>query len=375
VNVEKITRACLQDVSPYLPGKPVAEVQRELGLEKVIKLSSNENFLGPSPKALACLKQGIDQVHIYPEGASPLLRRALAEQSGVAEGNVLIGNGSDEITRLACETLLSPEDEVVCSEYAFIRFKQQSLLMGARVVEVPMRDWVHDLQAIAKAVTPRTKMVFVASPNNPTGTYNTAAEVAGLLEQLPSETILLLDEAYYHYAAPLSDYPESVPSLLKKHRNLFVMRTFSKAYGLAGLRVGYGIGDPELVSWLDRIRMPFNVNLPGQEAALEAVKDHAFIEASVSQTSRNREWLRAELTRLGLHGPATASNFLFVKSPLPGRELFRKLLALGVIVRPLDEYGLPEHIRISVGSTSDNKTLVAALEKVLPAGVSEKAQK
>ncbi|MEE8424981.1 MAG: histidinol-phosphate transaminase [Elusimicrobiota bacterium] len=352
-------------MKPYFPGKPIAEVKRELGLKRVVKLASNENFLGSSPKALAAARRAVRAAHHYPEGASPLLRRALADSCGLQEANVIIGNGSDEVARLLCETMLSVNDEVVCSQYAFIRFKQQAMLMGAKVIEAPMQDWTHDLKVIGQTASSRTKMVFVASPNNPTGTYNTKEQVQGLLKALSPSTILVLDEAYYHYAIGRPDYPDTIPGLVKKHPNLFVMRTFSKAYGLAGFRVGYGVGDAELINWIDRIRMPFNVNLPAQEAALAALRDSAFLKKSVSLTRRNLESLSAELKKLGLSAGESAANFLFVHSPIPGRELFKQLLHKGVIVRSLDEYGLPNHVRISVGSKSENRFLLKALREVL----------
>ena len=365
MKTEDLGRICLRSVEPYRPGKPIAEVQRELGLKKVVKLASNENFLGASPKALAEMRRAVKDTFLYPEGASPLLRRALASAHGVAEGQVVVGNGSDEVIRLLCEAFLGPEDEVVCSRAGFIRFKQQSMLMGAGVVEVPMRGVTHDLEAMARAVTKRTKMVFVASPNNPTGTYNTEGEVTALLKALAPQCLLILDEAYAHFAAGLPGYPDSLPGLTAKWPNLFVLRTFSKAYGLAGLRVGYGVGDPGVVAWLDRIRMPFNVALASQRAALAALKDGAFLRRSVAANAKNRRDLAAALNAAGLKTAESATNFLLCESPLPGKELFNRLLSCGVIVRPLDEYGLPSHVRISVGSASQNRSLLAALKKSL----------
>ncbi|MBI5595217.1 MAG: histidinol-phosphate transaminase [Elusimicrobia bacterium] len=366
MKIEDLGRTCLRSVEPYRPGKPIAEVQRELGLKKVVKLASNENSLGASPKALAEMRRAVKDSYLYPEGASPLLRRALAAAHGVSEPQVIIGNGSDEVIRLLCEAFLGPDDEVVCSQAGFIRFKQQSMLMGAGVVEVPMRGVTHDLEAMARAMTKRTKLVFVASPNNPTGTYNTQAEVEALLAALPPECLLVLDEAYAHYAAGLPGYPASLPGLVKRWPNLFVLRTFSKAYGLAGLRVGYGVGDAGVVAWLDRIRMPFNVALASQRAALAALHDEAFLRRSVSVNAKNRRALVGALCAAGLKTAESATNFLLCESPLPGAELFKRLLARGVIVRPLDEYGLAKHVRISVGSTAQNRFLLAALGKSLP---------
>ena len=365
MRAETLARPCLRSVEPYLPGKPIAEVQRELGLKKVVKLASNENPLGASPKALAELRRALKETSRYPEGASPLLRRALAAEHEVAYGQVIVGNGSDEVIRLLCVAMLGPDDEVVCSRHGFIRFRQQAMLMGAGVVEVPMRGYTHDLVGMARAVTPRTKLVFVASPNNPTGTYNTEAEVLGLLAALPPQVVLILDEAYAQYAEASPGYPKSLPGLVRRHPNLIVLRTFSKAYGLAGLRVGYGIADPGLVAWLDRIRMPFNVALPSQRAALAALGDAAFVRRSVAVNAKERTALAGSLESAGLKTLSSAANFLFCAAPGTGRDLFQRLLRRGVIIRPLDEYGLPRHVRISVGSAAENRFLLGALRAAL----------
>jgi len=371
MNISKRVRPELRDAKPYLPGKPIAEVQRELGIKRVVKLASNESFLGASPRALAAIRKAAKDVWIYPEGASPLLRREAADQFGVKESQILVGNGSDEIIRLLCETFAGPRDEVVCSAYGFIRFKQQSKMMGAKVIEVPMKNFRHDLTAMARKVTSKTKMIFVATPNNPTGTYNTRAEVSALLRALPKDCLLILDEAYYHYAAGLKDYPESITEFLPKHKNVIVLRTFSKAYGLAGLRVGLGIAHADLIQWIDRIRMPFNVNLPAQAAAQAALKDKAFLRRVLRETAKNRTELAETLEFMGLPCLPSAANFLCVESPIPGKALFRELLQQGVIVRPLDEYGLDRHVRISVGSYSQNRFLLGALKRVLALAATE----
>ncbi|HVE14477.1 MAG TPA: histidinol-phosphate transaminase [Elusimicrobiota bacterium] len=362
---ESLTRPAVRAVTPYFPGKPIAEVQRELGIRRVIKLASNENFMGPSPRALAAIRRDAKDNHLYPEGASPLLRQALAREHGVEPNQVLVGNGSDEVLRLLCEVLLTPDDEVVVAQHAFIRFKQHAALMGAKVIEVPMTDWTHDLETMAKAASARTKIVFVASPNNPTGTYNSRAEVVRLLKALPETTIVAIDEAYYEYALGQSDYHRDLVSMLAKHPNLLVLRTFSKSYGLAGLRVGYGVAHAELVGWLDRARLPFNVGLLAQRAAVEALKDKAFVKRAVAQTIKNREALAAGLRKLGLAVVDSAANFLLAQPPIPGHALFRRLLKRGVIVRPLDEYGLAGHVRISIGSVAENRILLEALARVL----------
>ena len=358
-------RRALREVFPYQPGKSIASVQRELGLLSVVKLASNENPLGPSPRAMAAYRKAEKACGLYPEGTSPELRAALARFHQVEPESIIVGNGSDEIIRLLCEAFVDPEDEVVVSQHGFIRFKQQASMMGARVIEVPMTDWTHDLALMAKAASPRTKLVFVANPNNPTGTYNTLEEVEALLAAVPKTALVVLDEAYFQYAESIPGYPKSLPALVREHDNLVVMRTFSKAYGLAGLRVGYGVADPELTGWLDRIRMPFNVNLPAQRACLEALKDAAFVKRAVTANDSQRAVVARTLGEMGFGVGESATNFIFARSPLPGRELFKALLRQGVIVRPLDEYGLPHYIRVSIGTAAQNKALFAALKTVL----------
>lgn len=358
-------RRALRDVFPYQPGKSIASVQRELGLKTVVKLASNENPLGPSPLAMAAYRKAEKSCALYPEGTSPELRAGLALFHQVEVESIIVGNGSDEIIRLLCEAFLDPEDEVVVSQHAFIRFKQQASMMGARVIEVPMTDWTHDLALMAQAASPRTKLIFVANPNNPTGTYNTQEEVEALLAAVPKTSLVVLDEAYFQYAAGIQGYTKSLPDLVREHDNLVVLRTFSKAYGLAGLRVGYGVADPELIGWLDRIRMPFNVSLPAQRACLEALKDGAFVKRAVAVNDAQRAVVACALGEMGFGAGDSATNFIFARSPLPGRELFKALLRQGVIIRPLDEYGLPHFVRVSIGTAAQNKTLFAALKKVL----------
>jgi histidinol-phosphate aminotransferase len=229
-----------------------------------------------------------------------------------------------------------------------------------------MTDWTHDLALMAQAASPRTKLIFVANPNNPTGTFNTSEELGALLAGVPKTALVVLDEAYYQYAQALPGYPKSLPDLVREHENVVVLRTFSKAYGLAGLRVGYGVGDPELVGWLDRIRMPFNVSLPAQQACVEALKDSAFVRRTVALNEAQRGPVARALSDLGFGVGESATNFVFARAPIPGRELFKALLRQGVIVRPLDEYGLPGHVRVSVGSPAQNKILIKALAKVMP---------
>lgn len=360
-----LPRESLRNVSPYIPGKSIASVQREFGLKKVIKLASNENPLGPSPKAMAAYRKFADDCFLYPEGQSPQLRKALARFHNVSVDSVLIGNGSDEVIRLLCEAFLDPGDEAIASHYAFVRFRQQALMMGAKLIEVPMINWKHDLNAMGKKMSSRTRLIFVANPNNPTGTYNSKKEIAALIRLLPSSAILILDEAYYQYARIRSDYPESIPKFAPHFPNVAVLRTFSKAYGLAGLRVGYVVASPKIISLLDRIRMPFNISLPAQRACVEALKDVTFVRRGVLLATKERQFLEDAFAKLNLTVVHTSANFIFIKSPIPGRTLFQKLLKRGLIIRPLDEYGLSHHVRISVGRHQDNVKLLKEIRDIL----------
>ena len=358
-------RGVLRNLASYVPGKSIAEVKRELGLSRVVKLASNENPLGSSPRARTAYRRAAASLALYPEGTSPLLREALERFHRVPPGSVIIGNGSDEIIRLLCETFLGPDDEAVLSQYGFLRFRQQAALMGARLREVPMSHWTHDLQAMARAAGPATKIIFVANPNNPTGTHNTAREVEEFVRAVPPHALLVFDEAYESYARVFPSYPDSLPALVTKNPNCVVLRTFSKAHGLAALRVGYGVARPEVIGWLDRARMPFNVSLPAQEACIAALGDKGFVRKSVGLVNRERGPLAAALRGRGFAVEEPSANFLFARSPLHGAELFSKLLRQGVIVRPLGEYGLEDHVRITVGAASQNKALVRAIDNVL----------
>ena len=238
-------------------------------------------------------------------------------------------------------------------------------MMGTRIIEIPMADWTHDLETMARAANPRTKILFVANPNNPTGTYSTAAELRDFLQAVPATALVVLDEAFYDFAVENDDYPRTVPLCVRKHPNLVVLRTFSQAYGLAGLRVGYAVGDPEVLGWLDRIRLPFNVNLPAQRACLAALGDKAFLARTVEATIRSREILASALREQGFGVLDSATNFLFIHARIRGRALSRALFKRGIVIHPLDEYGLTDHVRISVGTPEQNGILLKALKSVM----------
>jgi histidinol-phosphate aminotransferase len=359
--------AHLAGLDRYEPGRPIEEVQRELGLTDVVKLASNENPLGPSPLAVAAAARALGTLHRYPDAPARALRSALAERLEVAVRQVVVGNGSTDLIDLVARAFLGPEHNAVVSEGAFARFRQVVLARNGHLRQVPLRDWTHDLEAMARAVDGRTRLLFVATPNNPTGTWNRRAEIDRLLAALPPEVLVVLDQAYFEYAAdvPEADHPDGV-DLVRRGEPVMVLRTFSKVYGLAGLRVGYGVAAPEVIEAVDLVREPFNSNGPGQAGALAALGDHDHVRRTLDLTRRERDSLGRALAARNLHVLPSLANFLCVDVGRPGAAVFRGLLRRGVIVRPLDGYGLPSCLRISVGAPAENERLLRALDEVLP---------
>ncbi|HVW21389.1 MAG TPA: histidinol-phosphate transaminase [Opitutaceae bacterium] len=345
----------------YEPGKPIETVARELGLDpaSIVKLASNENPYGSSPKAVAAAKLALEQGQLYPDGGCFALRRKLAQVRGLHEDQFAVGNGSNEIIELLGHVFLGPEEEVVMGVPAFAIYKLMALLFGAKPVEIPMRDFRHDLDAMAKAVTPRTKLVFVGSPNNPTGAANSAAELIAFARGLPDHVVLAFDEAYAEYDPAAPD----IRPLIAEGRKIIGLRTFSKIYGLASLRVGYGYASRELVALLNRVRQPFNVNAIAQAAALAALDDREFAERSARENRKALETLAAGCRRLGLENAPSSANFILVRVG-EGARWFAELQQRGLIVRPLQPYGLPEWIRITVGTPEQNERLLAEMAKL-----------
>jgi len=349
----------------YKPGLSVQQIRRQLGLRNVIKLASNECAIGPSKKGVSAFKKVADELYRYPESRSVELRGAIAERFRRDLGEVIVGSGSDEIIELLAKAYLSPGDETIVSASAFLQYRIATQLMGGRPVTVPIRNWKCDLDAMAAAVTPRTKLVFIANPNNPTGTYNTTAEVERFLSNLPERVLPVFDEAYFEYAASNEDYPSMVFEFFKR-RPIVVLRTFSKVYGLAGLRVGYGIAPDWVVTELDKIRPPFNVSIPAQAAALAAFNDAAHVRKAVELNTGEREKMAVELTKIGFDVVPSATNFiLFNVAPKTGFWVFEELLRKGIIARAVEEYGLPGFLRVSIGRPSENKQFLEALREVV----------
>lgn len=346
----------------YEPGKPIEDVARELGLDPatILKLASNENPLGSSPEGLAAAKRALSQSELYPDGGCFALRQKLASRHALAPGQFVIGNGSNELIELLGHVFLRPGDEVVMGAPAFIVYKLVALLFGAKPVEVPLVNHRHDLDALARAITPRTKLVFLPSPNNPTGTANTPEEIAAFVRGLPEHVVFVFDEAYAEYL----DNPPDLRPLIAEGRRVIGLRTFSKIYGLASLRVGYGYASPELAALLNRVRQPFNVNAIGQAAALAALDDTDFVQRAKETNRAGLRQLEEAFTRRGLEWVPSVANFILVKVG-DGAGCFAELQRRGVIVRPMKPYGLPEWLRVTVGSAAQNERLLAALDEAL----------
>jgi len=366
-----LSPAYVRDIAPYVPGKPVEELAREYGLAEkdIVKLASNENPRGPSPRVRQAIADAVAGITRYPDGNGFALKTALAARFGVEREQVVLGNGSNDILELATQAFLRPGDEAVYSQHAFAVYPLATQARGATGVPVPARELGHDLDAMRAAITPRTRIVFVANPNNPTGTWLSPDAVKAFVDSVPRNVLIVLDEAYNEYLRPT--HRSDTASWIAEHPNLVISRTFSKAYGLAGLRVGYGLMDIAVADMLNRVRQPFNVNSVAQAAALAALADESYVEESAQLNLAGLEQLMRGLDELGIAYVPSHGNFLLVRIG-DAATVYGKLLRTGVIVRPVANYGLPEHLRVTVGLEEENRRFLSALKGALgsagPAG-------
>ncbi|MBS1700829.1 MAG: histidinol-phosphate transaminase [Armatimonadetes bacterium] len=353
-------------MTPYSPGKPIEEVKRELGLTRVIKLASNENPLGPSPKAVAAIKEAADQIHLYPDGSAFLLRQALSEHYSLPISQIIVGNGSDELIHLLGQIFLgSPEDEVIVGYPSFVRYDASAGLADCQLVRVPLtEDMRLDLAAMAAAVTDHTRLVFIANPNNPTGTIVTSDELDRFLAAISSDVVVVLDEAYFEFADDTPGYPNSL-DYINRYPNVVGMRTFSKTYGLAGIRVGYAFVSDTISDAIDRAREPFNVNLIGQVAAKAALGDRDHLQKTVELNRQGLERMEKAFLELGAKPFKSYANFIMADLGQPARPVFQALLERGVITRSGDVLGMPNCLRVSVGNAEEVQIFVEELTKVL----------
>ena len=370
MNIKKYIRPCCDNFEPYAAGRPIEQIKRELGLKKVIKLASNENPLGPSKYAILAMKNAASKAYFYPDSNSFELKNAISKKFKMPMPQILLGAGSDEIIELIAKTFFNPGDEIVVSESAFIRYKMAGDLMGCKVVSVPMKNYTHNLNAMFTNVSRKTKAIFIANPNNPTGTYNTKSEIEGFLSALnkkfgKSMPIVVIDEAYYEFASINKNYPQTL-KLIAKYPQLIVLRTFSKIYALAGLRVGYGFASNEVAGYIDRIRPPFNINTQASEAAIASLQDKVQVTKGVALVEKEKKRLYKYFDSLGIKYIPSAGNFILIKTtPKKGTEVFKELLKKGVIARAMDEYKLFEFLRVSIGLAEENAFFMKAFNEVI----------
>jgi histidinol-phosphate aminotransferase len=350
----------IKTIKPYVPGKPIEELERELGISGSIKLASNENPLGPSPSAIRALRQGLRDLNRYPDGNCFHLKKALSEKLGLSPDEILFGNGSNELIDLAVRTFLNPGDEAIMAHPSFVVYSSIVQAMNGKCITIPLKDWRHDLDSMASAITEKTKIIFIANPNNPTGTINTKSEMDAFMDRIPDNVLVVVDEAYCEYVTS-SDYADSM-KYMKQGRDILILRTFSKIHGLAGLRIGYGIANSALIAEMNKVRQPFNVNTLAQRAALASLKDEHHIAKIKKINERGKKYLYKELKSMNIICIPTEANFIYIilKNDI-AHSLYNDLLKQGVIVRPM---GLRE-LRVTIGLPEENKKLIETMKTVI----------
>lgn len=352
----------IMKIKSYQPGKPIEEVKRELGLKTVVKLASNENPLGPSNRAIEAIRKCAGEINIYPDGGGYYLKKALVDKLGLEKEKIILGNGSDEIVSLITRVFLQKGEEAIMGDPSFLMYKIDTQLSQARTLPIPLNNFRLNLPAMTKAITPETKLIFISNPNNPTGTIVQEEEVKSFLKDLPFRIIVIFDEAYFEYVED-ENYPQTM-NLLNEKNNIIILRTFSKIYGLAGLRIGYGIARPQIIEMLNRARPPFNVNSLAQAAALASLKDENQIERSKKLIREEKEYLYSKLNKMKLSYIPTQANFILIKLGTKASYVERRLLQDGIIVRGMKAYNLTQYIRLTIGTREQNERFITALDKI-----------
>lgn len=363
-----LIRKHILNINPYIAGKPIEETKRELGLKNVIKLASNENPLGPSPKAVAAIKKNLSKINRYPDSSGFYLKNKLAKNLFVEPDNIVLGNGSDEIISIIIKTFVEDDESIITADTTFLEYAIISRVENREIIEVPLRDFKYDLEGIKKKINNKTKLIFIANPNNPTGTYINKRELSGFIADLPENVLLVLDEAYDTFI-DVDDFPRGLELRGREgFSKIIVMKTFSKAYGLAGLRIGYAIAVPELVSAMERVRQPFNVNLPAQAAAEACLDDKEFLNRTQKTVFEGKEYLYRELKKLKITYVPSTANFILLDVEMAGEVFFKQMLGNGVIVRDMRQYGLNNFIRVTIGTRKENERFIRVLKKVIKNG-------
>lgn len=358
-----LTRKSILDLAPYIPGKPIEEVQRELGLKEVVKLASNETSIGPSPLAVEAIKRDVENINLYPEGSSRVLREKLAEILKVDQEMIITGNGADDLIDLIAMAFINEGDEVLTSETTFPAYTTATKIMGGKLIEVKLKDYCFDLEEITRRVTDKTKLIYFCNPNNPTGTIVGIEQVEKMMDGIPDDVIVVFDEAYYDYVED-EQYPESLPYVLEG-RNVIILRTFSKIAGIAGVRVGYAIARTELIGYLRRVVNPFTTNRLAQVAALASLDDKEHYNKVLQVNREGKKYLYGELEKLNLFYLPTETNFIFVDLKNDSQPFFEQLLQRGVIIRPGKMYGTPTFIRVTIGTQYENERFIQALKEII----------
>jgi len=361
--VKSIVLPQLENILPYPAGKPISELERELGIKNIVKMASNENPFGPSPRAVSALKNSLHNIFRYPDGNCYDLKRKLSEKFNLKLENFIIGNGSNEIIELLIRAFVKPGDEVVMAEPSFIVYKTASIIAGAKRVTVKLENFEYNMDRILDAINKKTKMVILDNPNNPTGAIIYKKKLDELVKNLPENTVLVLDEAYREFVQD-RNYPGEL-DYISCGKPVVVLRTFSKAYGLAGLRIGYGITDESITDYINRLRQPFNVNFAAQVAAVAALDDREHIEKTIANNSEGMKFIVKNLTELGLRCVPSHANFVLVELPVDAEIMYKELLKRGIILRSMKGYGLSNYIRITIGLPEDNRRVVTEMRNIL----------
>jgi histidinol-phosphate aminotransferase len=362
--IQSRTRAEVFKLKPYVPGKPIEEVKRELGLDDVVKLASNENPVGPSPLGVQAIQANLSSLNLYPDANCYYLKDKIRQKFSVDINQVIVGNGSDELLMLIAAAFINPGDEVIMGQPSFAEYEFTSQIMGADLVYVPLdAALTYDLEAVVQAITPKTKIIYLCNPNNPTGTAVDKTKLAAFVQRIPDHALLIFDEAYYEYIDD-PGYPSGL-DYLNTGKNILVLRTFSKIFGLAALRVGFGIGSAELTGIIERVEEPFNVNMLAQVAATAALDDSAHLENSRKVNAAGKAYLYREMEALGCSCVPSQANFIFIRVNRDSKEVFEALLQAGVIIRPGHIFGYPDYIRVTIGTKTENERLVSALGRIL----------
>ncbi len=347
----------------YPPGWPIEEVKRKYGIEKIVKLNSNENCLGPSPMAVKAVAGAAADINLYPDNSAYYLKNRLAEQHGVSPEHIILGNGSNELVQFIIMTFLQPGEEILTAKPTFLLYGIMGRVMGGRVEEIPLKDYSFDLERMAEKISSKTKIIFISNPNNPTGTIVDRDLLEMFIESIPEDVILVLDEAYSEYVTS-SNYPDSMESA-RHGRNIIILKTFSKAFGLAGVRIGYAAAPPDLVSYMERIREPFNASVIAQRAALAALDDKGHLQRTIKNNCDGIDYMYAQLQRMNLFHVPTQANFIFIRLGPKAETICEDLMKEGVLVRSLSDFDMPDYIRVTIGLPEENRRFVEILDKTI----------